>query len=1248
MHWTIQRKLTALVLVVLLPLLAGVLLEFRGETWVARERAQEELLATAQSVARQLDAVLSGQIENLDALVTLRGIERLEDGDLAAFASRVRVAHPFVRELFTAGADGRLLAVSGSRAVGATPSVADRADFRAVMQARAPRVGGPQPGVTDPRLAVPILVPALDRQGTSLGVAVAEIDLAALSAFLEGAPRGQRGEVAVLTAAGTVVARTGAEPRQLGRPLSSEPASLALIRQGNGVAEWRWEDGQTRLAGAAAMPRTAWVVVATMASELTSAAGGARLLSDLRWVALVTLLALLAASVISRRMNRSVQALIAGARGLAEGEGAPIVVPTRDELAELAERFNRSVDTRRAARAALEARQRGVEALAEVNLGLSRQLELEPLLKQVTDALARLTGARNVVLWGVEDRVRRLVRRACTCDAAISLEGFPESLAFGEGATGWIADNRRPLVVDDVTGDARMYAVPWARAHGLLVFAGVPVLAADELVGVLTLNLDRGHVVDDDERALLVSFASQAAVALRNAQIFARTEARRRMAETLADLGRTLAQALDPDVVARQVVDHVRGLLRVHSSALFQLDPQSGDLVALAVTGEVGPTLCPGLVFPRGMGAAGLAVQSGLPVVSRNVLTDARITLNSEMREAIERSAHRAVLTVPLTARGTVVGALSVGDREDREFDAEEIGLLQAFADAAALALDNARLHEQTRQRLRHLDSLREVVEQILEPLSLEDRLNVITRNAAELVGGDRATLALMAPAGDGLEVRAGYKLFQGELGSQVALGQGGLGVAADTREGVLVTDYQGWPHRSPLLVARQGEHPILGAIAYPLLVRDQVIGALSVGTCTPGKRFSAADVDRLASLAGPAALAIEHSRLYQELEARLSQLQETQAQLVQAAKLSAVGQLVSGVAHELNNPLSVVMGHSQLLLSKELPPALRRPLEQILAQGARMAKIVQGLLLFSRQRKRTHEAVSLPRIIEQTLALRADQLRLSGIRVEVEHAADLPPAAGDAHQLQQVFLNLLLNAEQAIAGPGGGDRISIRSWAEVERGKPRVRVEVSDNGPGIPPDVLPRIFDPFFTTKAVGKGTGLGLSVSYGIIEQHGGRLIAESRPGHTVFTVELPAMAEAAAAAPAPPAPPPRAAGLGRRALVVDDEPFIVDFLTALLQESGWEVDACGGGRAALECVRHGRYDLVISDMRMAEGTGEELYRAVAVQRRELARRFLFITGDTANPQVWKFLEEVGVPVLAKPFSADALLRAVQQLTA
>jgi two-component system NtrC family sensor kinase len=443
---------------------------------------------------------------------------------------------------------------------------------------------------------------------------------------------------------------------------------------------------------------------------------------------------------------------------------------------------------------------------------------------------------------------------------------------------------------------------------------------------------------------------------------------------------------------------------------------------------------------------------------------------------------------------------------------------------------------------------------------------------------------------------------------------------------------------------ARLAVEDLRAIVALPLFTHERIIGVLAVSDRT-GREFTPDEMQTLQAFADQAALAFENARLYATAQDSLTRLRDTQAQLVQAAKMSALGQLVSGVAHELNNPLSVIIGYGQLLLSRDVPATMRRPVELMVAQGDRMAKIVRNLLFFARQRPPERAAVKLQAVIEQTLVLRTNQLTLSGITVETEFAPDLPEITGDAQQLEQVFLNLLLNAEQAILEVRPQGRIRVRT--RVSADSRTIYADVVDDGPGILPEALSRVFEPFFTTKTVGSGTGLGLSVSYGILEEHGGKLSVQSKPGETIFTIELPVTR-----APEPaPAPTPRRvapSGTGRVALVVEDEPSVLDLVVTLLSQQGWRVDMASGGRTGLECVERRAYDLIISDIRMPDGDGQTFYRNVLLREPVLAKRFIFITGDTANAEGWTFLENTGVPVIEKPFAPATFEEAVARVMA
>jgi CheY-like chemotaxis protein len=314
-----------------------------------------------------------------------------------------------------------------------------------------------------------------------------------------------------------------------------------------------------------------------------------------------------------------------------------------------------------------------------------------------------------------------------------------------------------------------------------------------------------------------------------------------------------------------------------------------------------------------------------------------------------------------------------------------------------------------------------------------------------------------------------------------------------------------------------------------------------------------------------------------------------------------------------------------------------------MVSQGDRMAKIVRNLLFFARQRPPERGSVQLHELIEQTLALRLNQMALSSIAVRREYDESLPALAADASQLQQVFLNLLLNAEQAILGANRPGEIIVRTMRGAS--PDTIVAQVIDDGPGIAADAIGRVFEPFYTTKEVGQGTGLGLSVSYGIVNEHGGRLTVESRPGATMFTVELPVRLTTPRAAVVAASPAPIAVQ-ERPALVVEDEPAVLDLVVTLLTETGWRVDVAAGGKTGLERVQARTYDLIVSDMRMPDGGGDEFYRKAVEHDTQLAKRFLFITGDTANPAAWRFLQDANVAVLEKPFAAAAFLDAVRAI--
>ncbi len=364
--------------------------------------------------------------------------------------------------------------------------------------------------------------------------------------------------------------------------------------------------------------------------------------------------------------------------------------------------------------------------------------------------------------------------------------------------------------------------------------------------------------------------------------------------------------------------------------------------------------------------------------------------------------------------------------------------------------------------------------------------------------------------------------------------------------------------------------------------------------------------------------------------------------QLLQSEKMSAVGQLVAGVAHDLNNPLTSIVGYAQLLLARPGDARSRRGLEVIAGEAARASRIVRNLLVFARKHTPEKRYLGVNGIIQKTLELKAHDFRVNDIAVVTDLQEDLPRTMVDFHQVQQVIFNLLLNAEQAIRAERsrGTVRVATRTIG------PGIRIVVEDDGAGIPEAIMTRIFDPFFTTKPVGTGTGLGLSICHGIVAEHGGTIRAENRPdGGARFTIELPVAAPERDAAEESRAGDAREAGAdagpgsGKSILVIDDEMPIQDVLVAMLTMEGHRVDTASSGDGALRKLRERHYDLILSDLRMPGVGGMEFYERLRTKDPAMAERIVFMTGDLVNEESSRFLDGTANILLPKPFTIEAL---------
>lgn len=372
---------------------------------------------------------------------------------------------------------------------------------------------------------------------------------------------------------------------------------------------------------------------------------------------------------------------------------------------------------------------------------------------------------------------------------------------------------------------------------------------------------------------------------------------------------------------------------------------------------------------------------------------------------------------------------------------------------------------------------------------------------------------------------------------------------------------------------------------------------------------------------------------------------------LRQSEKLTAMGSLLAGVAHELNNPLAIVMGRASLLEEKCDDPDLRADVLRIREAAERCGRIVRTFLNMARSRPAQRMPVDLNEIVRAAADMLIYSFRTHGVELELALEPALPAINADGDQLGQVILNLLINAQQAMAGRGGAQGVRVSTGVEHRRHgrEPRIWLRVSDTGPGVPEDLRARIFEPFFTTKGEGMGTGLGLAMSRSVVMEHGGDLILEQTAAAVgaSFRISLPISGMGLDDTSPAPLAEPEAATVAR-ILVVDDEPELASLMRDMLESAGYDVATAESGALALAFLDEARFDAIVSDLRMPDMDGPALWRGVVEHHPVLAQRMLFVTGDTLSPDARDFLRTARCSALDKPFSKVGLLAAVKALLA
>lgn len=564
-------------------------------------------------------------------------------------------------------------------------------------------------------------------------------------------------------------------------------------------------------------------------------------------------------------------------------------------------------------------------------------------------------------------------------------------------------------------------------------------------------------------------------------------------------------------------------------------------------------------------------------------------------------------------------------------------GVIERYQGFLVDITDKKRTEEEIRRRNRELAALNAIAVISTQSFDLDEILNITLRQVVELFNAETGAISIFDAESRTMRRRAAW----GHR-SEANMGEVSFPINESVWKDLLTSRTEiitrGDLSRLPTEVQAYVESEGLQAMLWVMMwSQENPVGLIGVSERHP-REFSATDQNLMVAIARQLATTIEKVRLYEETTRAYDDLRRTQEQLLQSEKMSAMGQLVSGVAHELNNPLTAILGYAQLLEAEPLLDRARDFNSKLYRQAQRTHRLVQNLLSFARQRKPVKQHVDVQRVLEDTLALRDYDLKLNNIKITRTYS-EVGPVFGDPHQLEQVFLNVINNAADAMLETAKSGSISVTLYGAGDN----AIVEFHDSGAGI--KEVSKIFDPFYTTKKVGKGTGLGLSICYGIVKEHGGDILAFNHPkGGAVFRVKLPfALGQRRGDQPA--GADVNNARLNGRILLLEDEESILEFEQEVLTGAGAEVVATSTGEEAIARLQKDVFDVVVMGATLPGGwQPSTIYKWLAEHRPGLERRMVLTVSHVDDPEARHFIESNSIPVLMKPFEVTDLLRTVR----
>mgnify|MGYP005845748583 FL=1 len=868
--------------------------------------------------------------------------------------------------------------------------------------------------------------------------------------------------------------------------------------------------------------------------------------------------------------------------------------------------------------------------LNAISQAVNQSIDLDEILNISLDKMMEMIGVRSAGIYLIDERMNDLVFVAHRGFSKDFLKGV-KRVKLGEMITGKVALSGESAFVENYPDYPE--AISMVIEEGLKSLAVIPLKSRDKIYG--TLNIARKEIskFTPFEKDLFNSIAQIISSAMERTSLYTENVKRLEELKTLYSISQEIALKLEVKVILQKIIESAVELLGAESGTITLWDNRKQNY-SIAIVHRL-PEFLIGRDFTHSSsGVMGEVIEKKTPVLYKDY------DRHPNRIKELDTYHFKEVLGVPLIVREMIIGTMVIGSSDPQvHFQKKEIDLLYNFAHQAAIAIGNAKLYEDSLAKIKQLTALYEIGKTLSSTLDLDE----LFKKALELLKDHFGYAACGILLLDGKKEELYIKQLIGRDGEELRkyrfrVGLDGIvGWVAKTGESFYAPDVS----KEPRYIL--GGASIKSEAAFPLKVRNQIFGVLNIES-EELNGFDEEDLKVLSSFASQMSISIENAQLFSDLKQTLQELKQAQDQIIQAEKLRAMGEMASGVAHDFNNVLAVVLGNIQLLLyqlDRLSPEEIREGLKVIERSSKDGAETVRRIQEFTGVRRdKEFVSLSLNEIIKEVVNITQPrwkgQPQQRGIQIELTtQLEEIPPIMGNPSELREVLTNIIFNAVDAM--PKGG-HLTITTQPQSEDW---VEVRITDTGIGMTEEVKRRIFDPFFTTKGV-KNSGLGMSVSYGIVKRHGGEILIESEVGKgTTFHLHLPTgygEEEPIVKEVAPVKESKQA-----RILVIDDEDSVRDILSRMLQTKGHQVVVASNGEEGIERFKSEPFDLVFTDLGMPRLSGWEVGKAIKEINPKVP--IAMITGWGVELDREKMSESGIDLIVSKPFNFDQVVALVSE---